>query len=68
MNAKQFFELVEQMRKAQKAYFNPKTRTQKALEKSRRLEKAVDLEITRVRSIIPQQQEPATQTNLFDEK
>lgn len=56
------------MRSAQKAYFNPKTRTQKALEESRRLEKAVDLEITRVRTIIPQRQQADTQTNLFDEK
>ena len=46
MNAKDFFDLVSKMRKAQKDYFA--TRSSDALEKSKRLEREVDKEIYRV--------------------
>lgn len=46
MNAKQFFDLVAELRTAQKTYF--KTRSFSDLQKSKRLEKEVDAEILRV--------------------
>lgn len=52
MNAKQFFDLVSQMRKAQKDYF--KTRSAAYLEMSKGLERQVDNEIERVRRILEQ--------------
>lgn len=50
MSAKEFFELVKSMRKAQKDYFA--TRTNSALNKSKQLEREVDAEIKRVETII----------------
>ena len=50
MNAREFFELVSKMRKAQKDYFA--TRTNDALSKSKQLEREVDAEIKRVDTII----------------
>lgn len=49
MNAKQFFDLVSEMRQAQKNYF--KTRNQAYFDRSRYLEKQIDAEIERVRRI-----------------
>lgn len=46
MDARQFFNLVSEMRNKQKEYF--KTRTQSALKESKALEKRVDDEIARV--------------------
>ena len=46
MNAKEFFDLVNSMRKAQREYFA--TRSSDALELSKRLEREVDKEIERV--------------------
>ena len=50
MEAKQFFELVEKMRKAQQLYF--RTRTTTALNETRGLEKQVDAEIQRTHDIL----------------
>lgn len=50
MNAKQFFDLVSEMRSSQKEYF--KTRSSQSLQKSKELEKKVDAEIERVNNII----------------
>lgn len=49
MNAKEFFDLVSDMRNAQKEYFA--TRTMGNLEKSKQLERQVDKEIERVKNI-----------------
>lgn len=49
MDAKQFFDLVSQMREAQKMYF--KTRYSDWLQKSKALEKRIDAEISRVNKI-----------------
>lgn len=46
MNAKEFFDLVSQMRQAQLEYF--KTRNNTVLQQSKDLEKLVDKEIDRV--------------------
>lgn len=50
MNAKSFFELVSDMRAAQKEFF--KTKSPSALSESKQLERAVDAEIQRVNEII----------------
>ena len=50
MNALQFFQLVSDMRAAQKEFF--KTKSPSALSESKRLERAVDAEILRVNEII----------------
>lgn len=52
MNAKEFFNLVSEMRQAQKNYF--KTRNQSYLDRSKHLEKQVDAEIERVNRITSQ--------------
>lgn len=59
MNAKEFFDLVCEMRKNQKAYF--KTRDAVALSESKRLERQVDAEIERVNNILNDKQQ-----KLFD--
>ena len=46
MNARDFFNLVVKMRKAQRDYF--RTRSQHSLNESKQLEKLVDAEIKRV--------------------
>lgn len=65
MDSRTFFELVEEMRYWQKRWFDPKTRTQKALTESKQLEQAIDLEIKRVRAIIGEKQKPQ-ESNLFE--
>lgn len=55
MNAKQFFDLVAQMRKAQKDYF--KTRSAAYLEMSKSLERQVDAEIARVDKVLNDKQQ-----------
>ena len=50
MNSKEFFYLVAEMREAQKAYFE--TRSKTVFRACRALENDVDREIRRVRSII----------------
>lgn len=57
MDAKAFFFLVERMRAKQKEYF--KTRTSASLTESKKLEKAVDAEIARVRDIVYKKQNPS---------
>lgn len=54
MNAKDFFDLVKEMRKNQKDYF--KTRSTESLRKSKELEKQVDDEIERVNRIVSDKQ------------
>ena len=56
MNARDFFETVAEMRKWQKRFF--RTHTQEALDESKRLEGIIDDEITRVRAVIQDRQEP----------
>lgn len=50
MNAKEFFYLVSEMRHAQEQYF--KTRDRRVLAAAKMLEKEVDAEIDRVRTIV----------------
>lgn len=54
MNAKDFFDLVSQMRNAQKNYF--RTKAVDYLAESKRLEKAVDSEISRVNNLLAKKQ------------
>ena len=53
MNAKSFFELVGNMRAAQKEFF--RTKSPSALAESKQLERAVDAEIQRVNEITKRQ-------------
>lgn len=61
MNARQFFDRVAQLRHFQKEYF--KTRSREALRQSIALEKEIDTEIERVKTIMSAQQSP----NLFNQ-
>lgn len=54
MNAKEFFDLVSDMRKAQRDFF--KTKAPGSLQESKRLERLVDAEIDRVRKITTEPQ------------
>lgn len=56
MDARQFFNLVSEMRNKQKEYF--RTRTQSALKESKALEKRVDDEIERVGQVLKEKKEP----------
>lgn len=49
MNAREFYNFVVRMRKAQRDYF--RTRSQRALNESKQLEALVDAEIKRVEEI-----------------
>lgn len=53
MNAREFYNLVVKMRKAQRDYF--RTRSQRHLNESKELEAQVDAEIKRVEQIQQQQ-------------
>ena len=53
MNAKEFYDTVVKMRKAQRDYF--RTRSQRLLNESKQLEGLVDAEIKRVEQIQQQQ-------------
>lgn len=57
MNAKEFYNTVVQMRKAQRDYFC--TRSQRSLNESKQLEKLVDAEIKRVEEVLKKQAEQA---------
>lgn len=59
MKAKEFYDTVVKMRKAQRDYF--RTRSQRSLGESKQLEKLVDAEIERVTKI---EQEQADQAQL----
>ena len=67
MNARQFFDLVTEMRKWQKAYFAEREfndQKKYALNKSKQYERAVDMEISRVERILngtPQPQQTSIQ-------
>lgn len=56
MTAKTFFNLVREMREAQRSYF--RTRSKDLLEKSKLLESEVDREISRVDTILDEKQCP----------
>ena len=56
MTAKEFFQLVVRMRKAQQEYF--KTRSGASLQDSKRYEKEVDTEIKRVTHIMQLKSNP----------
>ena len=56
MTAQEFFNLVAEMREAQKEYFRFKNN--KALVDSKRLEQRVDAEIARVKQILYEKQNP----------
>lgn len=56
MDARQFFNLVSEMRIKQKEYF--RTRTQSALKESKTFEKRVDEEIARVEQLLKEKREP----------
>lgn len=56
MNARDFFDLVREMREAQKGYFS--TRSKDLLEKSKQLEREVDREIARVDATLREKQCP----------
>lgn len=57
MNAKEFYDTVVKMRKAQRDYF--RTRSQRSLNESKQLEKLVDTEIKRVEEVLKKQAEQA---------
>ena len=56
MTAKEFFDLVSEMREKQKEYF--RTRSASALNESKTLERRVDDEIMRANQIIKERQQP----------
>ena len=56
MTARDFFNLVREMREAQKGYFS--TRSKDLLEKSKQLEREVDREIIRVDAVLREKQCP----------
>ncbi len=56
MTARDFFNLVREMREAQKGYFS--TRSKDLLSKSKELEAQVDREINRVDTILREKQCP----------
>lgn len=56
MTAKEFFDLVVEMRSYQKEFF--RTHNNYALEESKRLERLVDAEIKRVEEVIREKQYP----------
>lgn len=56
MDAKSFFRKVEQMRKAQKEYF--RTKSGRALNESKQLEREIDAEIERVNRVMAERQNP----------
>ena len=53
MDARQFYNMVVKMRKAQRDYF--RTRSQLSLNESKQLEKLVDAEIKRVDKVLEEQ-------------
>lgn len=55
MTAKQFFDLVCEMREAQITYLNKKIRNPQTLQRSKDLEAAVDAEIARVKNLMNNQ-------------
>lgn len=55
MNARQFFDLVVEMRKNQRTYFN--TGDKVALRQSKQLERLVDAEIKRVQNVLSGEQD-----------
>lgn len=56
MNAREFFDLVREMRETQKGYFS--TRSKDLLNKSKELEREVDREIARVDKLLGEKTHP----------
>lgn len=70
MNARQFFDLVTEMRKWQKAYFAEREfndQKKYALNKSKQYERAVDMEISRVELILNGTPQPQQTTMQFED-
>ena len=65
MNAREFFELTEKVREAQKTYFA--TRMPDDLRRSKRLETELDREIKKVRNRIEQMKDTQTDLNFGHE-
>lgn len=63
MDAKSFFDKVCRMRKAQKEYF--RTKSGRALNESKQLEREIDAEIERVNRVMAEKQNPKMN---FDKK
>ena len=63
MDAKSFFDKVSRMRKAQKEYF--RTKSGRALNESKQLEREIDAEIERVNIVMAERQNPKMN---FDKK
>lgn len=64
MNAREFYDTVVQLRKAQRDYF--RTRSQRSLNESKQLERLVDAEIKRVEEVLRRQTEQAQGKLLMD--
>lgn len=64
MNAREFFDLVSEMRTEQKLYFQ--TRGSHHLTESKRLEREVDKEISRVRQVLSGDPSAPRPQSLFD--
>lgn len=62
MNAREFFDLVVDLREAQKSYFH--IRSSSELARAKKLEKKVDEEIKRVKNIMSEMRKPK-QIKLF---
>ena len=61
MKPREFYDKVVQMRRMQKEYFK-----NRALQKSKQLEKEIDDEITRVEGILGRSEAQPHQGNIFD--
>lgn len=62
MTAREFYNIVVKMRKAQRDYF--RTRSQRSLSESKQLERQIDAEIERVSKIEQEQAEKQQQKQL----
>ena len=70
MTPRQFFDLVTEMRKWQKAYFAEREfndQKKNALNKSKQYERAVDMEISRVERILNGTPQPQQTTMQFED-
>lgn len=64
MKPREFFDKVAQMRRLQKEYF--KTRSSIALQRSKQLEKEIDIEIARAEGILGRSEVHPKQGNMFE--
>lgn len=54
MTPREFFDAVVEMRRLQKLYFDPQTRSREVLRRSKAQERIIDNEISRVQQIMTQ--------------